>query len=492
MPKRKTPSDNPSDKKPSDKKQRSKKSKNTPGLSDYDMSLIDGTLELDDIDLAKINQFDQNAFNNFTPLEQISEENSEVPKLARQDSFVFDFGEPLQPIPMPEPQPMQREFSYQLGTEIRDKSSEIVTFSMPIENELSFYTITNPSMNVSVYSGNFTLETPDLCLCLSNVTITTLPSDFATPSGERWFLPEPIRMYNICYKQFYLFSRIFKKIVNCGGKCITNPSFDSGRVHNFTQSSYCCGYYSAVAAVMYRYYQLRPQFPGKSDIIDFSSITMDEINHFVDSFESANASSVLIKLFNLAMSYTSYFSSYILKHPLPDVSSNFLHTTKQNTNFIYADEKIQLATIYATTDKGTITHHHFCTYNLSSDVPGGPYILISDAWAAGSYRRPLWTRFISVFAFTYVIDMLENNTTGLSPEQLEIIKLFFLQPHGSTFSPLIKICYMDIDFVVEEKELAYSNRTEIPGFKKLTYVLGGTKRKKRRIRSRTRNKKANI
>jgi len=440
-------------------------------FSKYDMSFFNGDFENDKID--DIDQFDQNEFNNFTPI--------------RNDSFVFSFDDEND-----YPKPMQRLLSYQLDSEIRDKQSEIVTFSMPIENDLSFYMIsklmnTDPVTDiVSVYSGNFTLETPDLCLCLSNATIGTLPSDFATPSGERFFLPEPITMYNICYKQFYLFSRIFKKIVNCGGKCITNPSFDRGKVLNFTQSSYCCGYYSAVAAVMYRYYQQHVNFPGKSETIDFSSITMAEINNFVDSFESANASSVLIKLFNLAISYTSYFSNYIFKNPLQDVTTNFLRTTNQNCQFNYTTGTIQLASIYATTDMATTTYHHFCTYNL------GDYILISDAWAAGSSRRPLWTRFTPATDFAYVINMLENNTTGLSPEQLEIIKLFFLQPHGSTFLPIIKICYIVIDFVIDGKILKYSDGRAMPGFNDLTYVLGGTKRKKRRIRTRTKNKKLNI
>ena len=456
-----SPSNSPSTK-------RTKPPKLSDHFSEYDMAILNGSIDTFNID--DIGDIDQ--FGNLSPPK----------KPIREDSFVFTFDDEND-----FPKPMQRMLSYQLDSEIREKSSEIVTFSMPIENDLSFYTISklinnNSAMDVvSVYSGNFTLETPDLCLCLSNVTIGTLPSDFATPSGERFFLPEPITMYNICYKQFYLFSRILKKIVNCGGKCITNPSFDSGKVLAFTQSSYCCGYYSAVAAVMYRYYQQYDNFPGKSETIDFSSITIDEIDALVDRFASDNASSVLIKLFNLAISYTSYFSNYILKNPLQDVRTNFLHPTNQNCQYNYTTGTIQLASIYATTNMVTTTYHHFCTYNL------GAYILISDAWAAGSSRRPLWTRFVPTTDFEYVINMLDNKT-GLSHEQLEIIKLFFLQPHGSTFLPTIKICYIIVDFVIDGKILKYSDGRKIPGLNDLTYVLGGTKRKKRRIRTRTKTR----
>lgn len=388
---------------------------------------------------------------------------------------------PRQMSPRQPPQ-MIRGFSFQLDNDIEKTSSEIVTFSKPIEDDLYYYDIRLVTPSIYVYSGEFTLENPDFCLCLEISSVDSLKIEYA--DGITLFSSMPIEMYNVCYKQFYLFSRIFKKLVNCGGSCITNPAFNQGKVHNFTQSSYCCGYYSAVAAVMYRYYQQLDTFPGKPEIIDFSTFTMDHLNIFVDNFKTENVSHVLVKLFNLAMSYTSYFSNYILKNPLQGVRTNFSHTNSQNCEFNYTDEIIQLASIYATTDGITTTYHHFCTYNL------GNYILISDAWAAGRSRRPLWTRFISTPSFRYVIDMIQTNTSDLSSDQLNLIKLFFLQPDGSTFLPTIKICYLVIDFLIDGKMLLYSNGSEME-LNKPNFVFGGTKRKKRRISIRKKTKNFN-
>ena len=151
-----------------------------------------------------------------------------------------------------------------------------------------------------------------------------------------------IMNYNICYKQYYLFARIFKKMINCnGGRCITNPNNENGKVRRFTQNSYCCGYYSAVAAVIYRYYQIQSRkFPGSKYNINFKELTLSQINKIVDDFSSARVTNMLIKLFNLSITYTSYFREYIKNKPIRNVRSSFPWVTYQQSTFNYDNDNI--------------------------------------------------------------------------------------------------------------------------------------------------------
>ena len=296
--------------------------------------------------------------------------------------------------------PSPRNF-FDLDSEIRNKNSEITTFSKLIGEWLYFYEIEESS--ITVYTGMLTPENPDKCKCLIDYyRIKDVGMRIVTN-------------YNICYKQYYLFARIFKKLVNCkGGRCITAKG---QKFHRFTQNSYCCGYYSAVAAVIYRYYQIQSRkFPGTKYNINFTDLTLQEINKIVDEFSSSRVNSMIIKLFNLSISYTSYFHLYSKSNPI--IPSSFTDITTQNCRFDYDDDKIQLATIYATTNGVTTTYHHFCTYNKNK------YIIISDSWAELKLRRPLWTRFVSASDFSRVVNMIQDNKT-LSSEQLEIIKKFF-------------------------------------------------------------------
>ena len=347
--------------------------------------------------------------------------------------------------------------------EIRNKNSSIVTFSKLIDEWVYLYEIAINSEFITVYTGMITPEKPDNCNCLVEIYKT------------KNFKPQRLLVnYNICYKQYYLFSRIFKKMSCKGGKCITHPSNEEGRIHRFTQNSYCCGYYSAVAAVMYRYYQIQShKFPGTKYNINFEKLTLAQINNIVDDFSSTRVNDMLIKLFNLSLSYTSYFSSYITENPLRSIRSNFPDVTNQNCKFNYDNDIIQLATIYAR-NSGTTMYHHFCTYNKNN------HIIISDSWAASKHRRPLWTRFVSASDFSYITNMIQNNST-LSSEQLEIIKKFFLQPHGSSFVPNIKICYITVDFNIQNDNLFYENGKKIE-LNHLSYLMGGkTKRSRKTI-----------
>ena len=313
--------------------------------------------------------------------------------------------------------------------------TEIVTFSMPIFDKIFNCGTKRKGIDYLIYSGEITLEDPDECQCtpVPLSFLSCLVSDFVV--DDRNVGSKIAEIYNSCYKQYYLFALIFKKLIACkNGRC---ESREGTRLYNFSQESYCCGYYAAVSSVAYRFFQLDDSF---DTLLDMDGLTLDEFIRDLDS--NPTVFSLFQKLCNLTLTYTSYF-----KNTHNNVTPRFRN---RRTNYIETDNMIQLCTIY----NAKYTFHHFCTLNV--DVDGVKFVIMSDAWLDIG-RRPLWTRFIPLGVLRTVITMI-NTSTGLSKKELSLIRRFFFQPKLSpNFPTNIAIDFIPVDFLLEDDPLIFKN-----------------------------------
>ena len=327
---------------------------------------------------------------------------------------------------------------------------EIVTFSMPIFDKIFNCGTTKKGTNYVIYSGEITLEDPDECEC------TPVPLSFTSRLVSRFVVDgvhvgrKIAEIYNSCYHQYYLFALIFKKLIACNsGRC---ESREGSRLYNFSQESYCCGYYAAVSCVAYRFFQLDGRFDA---LLDMDAITLDVFIQDLDS--DPIVFSMFQKLCNLTLSYTSYF-----KNTDKSATPRFIN---RKPNYNTTDNMIQLCTIY----NANYTFHHFCTLNV--DVDGVKFAIMSDAWLDNG-RRPLWTRFIPLDILLSVISMI-NTSTGLSRKELSFIRSFFFQPKDSQDFPTnIGVDFIPVDFLIENDIFKNPDGSHMR-INSLTHLLGG-------------------
>jgi hypothetical protein len=202
--------------------------------------------------------------------------------------------------------------------------SEIITFSMPIFDKIFNCGTKRKGIDYLIYSGEITLENPDECQCTPDSFPSRLISNFVVDGvhvGRKI-----AEIYNSCYKQYYLFALIFKKLIGCkNGRC---ESKEGSRLYNFSQESYCCGYYAAVSCVAYRFFQLNDTF---DTLLDMDELTLDEFIRDLDS--DPTVFSLFQNLCNLTLTYTSYF-----KNTHNDVTPRFRNRRR---NYITTDNMIQ-------------------------------------------------------------------------------------------------------------------------------------------------------
>ena len=329
---------------------------------------------------------------------------------------------------------------------------EIVTFSMPIIDKIYNCNITNKGEKYPIYSGKITLEVPDECEC-TPIFKSQLVDAFVVDGIN---IGEYIaHVYNSCYRQYYLFARIFKKLIGCkNGRC---ESREGTILYSFSQSSYCCGYYAAVACVAYRFFQLNNDY---SELLDMDPITLDQF--IADLGTNFAVHDLFRKLCNLALTYTSYF-----KNTYQDVTPRFSYL--RNDYYDISDNIIQLCTIC----NREYAFHHFCTLNIN--IRGVAFVIISDAWLDMKGKRPLWTRFVQMNKLINVITMI--NSTDLTKRQLDFIRSFFFQPKLSdNFPSNIKIDFITVDYFVDDSFNFKNPDGSEMGINRLKRLLGGKKR----------------